>query len=110
VWTPEDKTTFATLAISEQTQEDYIAQYYNERPELRLIDENTAPDGTTRRSYRVIQSSDEMQPGQLDVYFRTQGKQLAVLELYTADSVATNRTTLTALQLILDSWRVKSQA
>ena len=45
----------------------------------------------------------------MDVFFRPEGKGIAVLELYTADSEATNRTTLTALQLILDSWRMKQQ-
>ena len=45
------------------------------------------------------------------MFFRPKGdSEVSVLEVYTADSDATNRTTLTALQLILDSWRVKTVA
>jgi len=110
LWKPDDGTVYAALSITDLSQEDYIEQYYANQSEYTLIDEAPAPDGTLRRSYRVTNAVGDVQPGQIDVFFRTQSNELSVLELYTSDSDATNRTTLTALQLILDSWRVKTEA
>ena len=110
LWQPENRTVFVSMAMSEINQDDYIDQYYVNQAEYTLIDETTAPDGTLRRSYRIAKAIGDLQPGQIDVFFRKKGDgEVYVLEIYTADSEATNRTTLTALQLILDSWRVKTQ-
>jgi len=110
VWQTDDLVARASLAVSDLSQKDYIDQYYAPQKEYTLVDEAKAPDGTVRRSYRMTQAVGDLQPGQIDVFFRADGKGVAVLELYTADSDATNRTMLTALQLILDSWRLKRTA
>ncbi len=110
LWQAEDNTAFVTLAISEMALEEYIAQYYVPQEHLRFIDETTAEDGTLRRSYRLIRNSDGFGAGQMDVFFQERGSALVVLELYTADSLATDETALTTLQLILDSLRVQGLA
>lgn len=107
LWQSEDRTAAAALVITELSAADYSARFYDARPDLRLVDESTAPDTTQRRSYRVIRDTGSgFAPGQLDVFYRQRPGQLIVLELYTADSVATDSTILTTLQLILDSLRV----
>jgi serine/threonine-protein kinase len=106
LWQADDNTAFVTLAISEITLADYIQQYYVPQEQLRLIDETTAEDGTLRRSYRVVRAKEDFGAGQMDVFFQERGSVLVVLELYTADSIAADETTLATLQLILDSLRV----
>lgn len=90
------------VSASLMSAEDYAARYYESQPSLRFIDESTAPDGTLRRSYRV-NGEDSRTSGQLDAFFMHEGDKLAVLEIFTADDVASDSAVLRELQLILDS-------
>ena len=85
--------------------EDYTAQYLDSRDSLSLIDIDTAPDGTIRRSYRLVGAVEPpFPPGQLDVFFPRSAPRLAALHLYTADD--TGSRLVPQLQQILDSLRV----
>jgi serine/threonine protein kinase len=111
IWQSEDSSAFATLAIADDmSQEAYVERYYASQGHLAFIDEASAPNGTIRRSYRFTEASGGFGPGQMDVFFQQQNNQLIVLELYTADSVASDSTTLTTLQLVLDSLRITAPA
>lgn len=100
----------AEMAVSEeafrQMVDDYTAHYLDHRDSLTLIDEATAPDGSIRRSYRMVGTQDpDFLPGQLDVIFPRKLGRFAALHLYTADD--TGNTLVPQLQHILDSLRVR---
>ncbi|MFN8377708.1 MAG: serine/threonine-protein kinase [Anaerolineae bacterium] len=69
------------------------------------IDETTAPDGTIRRSYRLIgDRAQGLEAGQTDVFFREAASSFVALELYAADRWG--NTLVPIYQQVLDSLRV----
>jgi hypothetical protein len=78
-------------------------------PTWYLIDEETAPNGMLRRSYRV-QDDETLANGQIDLFFVERGGFLTVIEMYTSDEIAADQTMITELQTILDSLLVKASA
>ncbi|MBZ0296311.1 MAG: protein kinase, partial [Anaerolineae bacterium] len=89
--------------------DDYVDHYLKDRPGLTLIDEATAPDGSIRRSYRMVgPQTPEFPPGQLDVFFPRKVAHFAALHLYTADD--TGNTLVPQLQMILASLRIGAGA
>ena len=94
----------AVVDAARTPQSIYQTRYY-EDDSLALIDEATAEDGTLRRSYRVVDDSD-LDNGQLDVFYIERNGFLAVVEMYTADNVATDEQQIATLQAVLDSVRV----
>lgn len=79
----------------------YIAPFLNDS--LALIDEQTAPDGTIRRSYRRA-AQDGLEAGQMDVFYLARAPYLVVLQFFSADS--TGDSLVPTFQAILDSLRV----
>lgn len=110
LWQAKDNSAFATLAMTDMNQAAYIQRYYDGQEQLQLIDEATAPNGTVRRSYRLVSERGGFGPGQMDVFFIPNDTGLIVLELYASDAIAADSTTLATLQLVLDSLRVKAKA
>lgn len=117
VWQPEDRSAYAAIEML-QTQlgsedafrvavDEYDQTYIVSRGNLEFIDEDTAEDGTIRRSYRFLESEDAgagFGPGQLDVFYKNHSPYLTVINVYSADSVG--NTMVNTLQQILDSVRV----
>lgn len=93
--------TAGTLTIN-----GYSERYYDEQDGLTFIDEEVAPNGDIRRSYRVNGYQD-LANGQIDIFYIEQAGFLAVVEMYTSDAAADDAQ-LTALQTILDSVRISS--
>jgi serine/threonine protein kinase len=118
IWTAPDSSAFVTLSLvdadlsgGDQFQsaiDNYQDQYYaSQAQNLSLIDEAVAPDGTLRRSYRLVNMSDpRFPPGQMDVFYLNRSPYLAVLETYSADS--TGNALVPTFQMIFDSMRIKS--
>ncbi len=107
-WQPSDESAFitvATVADNAMNIGSYEARYYDGDTALTFIDEAIAEDGTVRKSYRVVDSSD-MPNGQLDIFYMQRGDTLAVIELFTADASEPDEATISRLQLMLDSFRV----
>ncbi|MBZ0289576.1 MAG: hypothetical protein K8I30_18280, partial [Anaerolineae bacterium] len=72
-----------------------------------FVDEAAAPDGTLRRSYRIIGPVDPPFPnGQTDAFYFLRPPYLVILDLYSADS--TESTLVPTFQQILDSLRIKN--
>jgi len=94
---PKDGKTFEA-AVSDFDANNYQAAGYT------FIDQATAPDGTLRRSYKMVDQRD-FPPAQVDVFYRDNGESFGVLELVTADS--TGNSLVPTMQLILDSLRLK---
>jgi hypothetical protein len=91
----------------EHAVQDYVDKYYEGQAHLTLIDESTAPDGTIRRSNRLVNSPEPpFPPGQQDVFFINRAPNLVILEVYSSDEMG-NRLVGT-FQSILDSLQVKS--
>jgi hypothetical protein len=87
--------------------QSYQSRYIDGNESLTLIDEQVAPDGSLRRSYRMIGATNpEFPPGQLDVFYLARQDVLAVLHVYSADSLGSNQ--VDNFQWILDSVRIKS--
>ncbi len=73
--------------------------------QLTFIDSATAEDGTLRRSYRIDGSTDQSFPsGQTDNFYLDRGKNLVVVQMYTA--YATGNDLVPTFQAVLDSVRV----
>ena len=71
------------------------------------IDEAIAPDGTIRRSYRLMgETAQSLEAGQTDVFFRAAAPGLIALELYAADRWGNTLTPI--YQQVLDSLRITS--
>lgn len=117
VWQPEDRSAYAAIEMLQIQMEsedafraaidDYDQTYISVRGNLEFIDEDTAEDGTIRRSYRFLESDDAgagFGPGQLDVFFKNRSPYLTVINVYSSDSVG--NTMVNTLQQILDSVRV----
>lgn len=101
VWQSDDSYVQVALVIvdsGERTVAAYTANYDDDA----LIDEETAPDGTVRRSYR-IENLSSRRNGQLDAFFTVEPQRLVVLEVFTADAIAADAVVLETLQLLLDS-------
>jgi serine/threonine protein kinase len=109
LWQADDNSAFVTLTRVEgdgsaldvfadtQREAEYSGAGY------QFIESVTAEDGTIRQSYR-LDGTTGFPPGQLDVFYRQQGDQQWMLELYTADE--TGNRLVPSMQLILDSLRV----
>lgn len=69
---------------------------------MTLIDEETAPDGTLRTSYRLEAASRPY--GQLDLFVLLRGETAVIVKLYTADSA--DPSALSLAQMMLDSVRL----
>ncbi|MBI5667491.1 MAG: serine/threonine protein kinase [Chloroflexi bacterium] len=96
-----DKATFQAAI------DDFDARYIQPRQSLTLIDEATAPDGTVRRSYRMVGADNPaFPPGQLDVFYLNRAPYLVAVNMYSADS--TGNTLVPTFQQILDSLRVNA--
>ncbi len=95
----EDEADFRTAV------DDYTGRYVLANEALTLIDEATAPDGTLRRSYRLVGNVQPPFPsGQLDIFYPASAPQFTALHLYTADE--TGNRLVPELQQILDSLRL----
>ncbi|NWF70352.1 MAG: serine/threonine protein kinase [Chloroflexi bacterium] len=78
-------------------------------PYIEWLDQETAPDGTLRRSYRLLFSSNPAFPsGQTDRFYFWRGQRLLIVEMYTAYS--TGDTLVPTMQLILDSLQTLAPA
>lgn len=111
-WEGANDQTYVTLAIvssSRVSVTQYDSRYYGDSDALTVIDEVTAPDGTLRRSYRVRSTDASASAGQLDVFYIPRGDALAIVEMFTADTVANNDDLLQELQLILDSLVIRME-
>ena len=109
IWQARDNSAVVTLALvngDRVTVGQYDNQYYQSQPQICMIDEETAPDGTLRRSYRTA-ATEGFPAGQMDVFYIQRGPSLAVLELFTADSIANEAGLIGNLQNILDSLRIR---
>jgi serine/threonine protein kinase len=117
IWQPDDLSAFAHLTVVEMDAanppefddyaESYAEENYDSQPTLEFIGEDSAPDGTIRRSYRILEPTDPpFPPGQMDVFFRQWGDQISVLALYSSDEQGNE--VVPTLQSILDSLRVKA--
>ncbi len=96
--------TVALVTMGSTTSESYSERYYDAQDGLTFIDEEEAPNGDLRRSYRVA-GHEELANGQIDVFFIEQENFLAVVEMYTSDGAA-DEEQIAALQSVLDSLRV----
>jgi serine/threonine protein kinase len=109
LWQADDDSAFVTLAqvVGDGSALDVFAETQREiqysEEGYQFIETVTAEDGTIRQSYR-LDGSTGVPPGQMDVFYRQQGDQEWVLELYTADT--TGNRLVPSMQLILDSLRV----
>jgi serine/threonine protein kinase len=99
--------TVALVTAGSTNPTTYSERYYDSQDGLTFIDEEVAPNGDLRRSYRV-DGHEELANGQIDVFFIEQDTFLAVVEMYTSDAAATEEEQIAALQTILDSVRVGS--
>jgi hypothetical protein len=120
LWQPQDLSSFVavhiptTITITDPVDfetgiQDYSERWYGENraDNLSLIDTDTAPDGTVRQSYRVFgETSPQLEPGQIDVFYLNRAPYLVVFETYSADALG-NRFVPT-FQRILDSLNVKT--
>lgn len=114
VWQANDLSAFVSVTMVDSqinseldfqsAVDKYVQDNYQGQDE---IDASTAPDGTIRRSYRLVGSTNRpFPPGQIDVFFMRRGSDLIVAETYSADS--TGNTLVPTFQMILDSLRVKT--
>ncbi len=110
-WQDDDGTVSVALAITDEgvAIEDYADRHYSSQEAFNFIDEATSESGTVRHSYRV-ENNTVIPNGQIDVFYMQQDGKLVALEVYTADSIATDVTLISRLQLILDSLRLTSEA
>ena len=103
LWKAPEGEAFASVSLFDNrvAPDDFFPDYL---ARFSFISEATAEDGTLRRSYRV--NDDTVLPnGQIDLFFFQREDETAVLELFSADGVATDPAMLTTLQLLLDSFR-----
>lgn len=135
-WHDENNSVFIELtlldnALSSETlsrvANDHAQANFSGNERIRLIGEdNSAEDGTIRKSYRILQATTETidvennnpidvprnlpmtYPGQLDVFYIPRGSQMVIIKMYTAD--VTGNLYVNRLQAILDSLRVKASA
>src|SRR6185295_3700029 len=116
VWQASDLSAYVSLILKEADVGDSDSfkaavadykQHYYQNNTLTGIDEETAPDGTIRQSYRLVGATQPaFPPGQLDVFFLRRAPYLAVVEMYSADS--TGNTMVRTFQQILDSVDIKT--
>ncbi len=125
VWQPNDGSAyvalemldFGTITDADEMDEDevfeallrrYNQEVLNEREAtLTEIESVVAPDGTIRRSFRMVGAQDgnrEFEPGQLDIFFINRDPFFVALNMYSADS--SGNTLVQPFQNILDSLRV----
>lgn len=94
-------------ALWTQAISDYEENALNNMPDSmfsNMLSEDTAPDGSIRRSYRIEDSGElDLPPGQMDVFFLRRQGSLMVLAAYSADE--TGNTFVPVFQQVLDSLR-----
>ena len=119
VWQPDNVNAYVALEIEERTLADEdafqsaIEQYVDAELSSRVgtfteIDSSVAPDGTVRRSYRMVDASNgstDFEPGQLDIFFENRAPYFVAVNIYSADS--TGNTLVQTFQSILDSLRIE---
>ena len=112
-WQRADNTGRISVALVEagsetdfgQAVQTYHQQHYASDDRLSQIDEATAPDGTIRHSFRLDDpQSNPVPSGQLDVFYLQDDSDLAVLEVYAADSAGDEL--VPVFQAVLDSLRL----
>lgn len=104
-WYPDDRSAFVSLTLyAAGDMPDAFEEDSNDI--LRLIDEDTAPDGTMRHSFRRT-ALEDWESGQLDRFTIPRGDTVAVLRFFTADSIADDPALVDTLQRILDSLRIQ---
>ena len=118
VWKDDDRAYVAIAFFEEDTlnlgsggaleaainaYEEYHIRWQDE---LTFIGQAAAPDGTIRRSYQmdVGETNTVFQPGQLDIFYRLNGDQLVVIDVFTAWEVSD--ALLPTMQNIIDSLRI----
>lgn len=115
IWQPADLTSYIGLTLIDAglTAESDLAAAAEQFDSTRwndsfvFIDEATAPDGTLRRSYRLVGPVEPPLPnGQTDTFYFNRAPYLVILDTYSADS--TSSTLVPTFQQILDSLRIKS--
>lgn len=88
-----------------QAVQAYHQQHYANDARLNTIDEVSAPDGTIRHSFRLNDpQSNPVPSGQLDVFYLWDDSDLAILEVYAADSAGDEL--VPVFQAVLDSLRL----
>jgi serine/threonine-protein kinase len=117
VWRPSDLSASVGLELLELRDisneegfrdaiQDYERTYLTPQGTSAYIDEASSPDGTVRRSFRLVGASNpDFPPGQLDIFYRSYPPYLVALQLYSADD--TGNTLVRTFQSILDSLRVE---
>ena len=106
-WRADDDSAFVILTQMDDdstTPESFNSRVLN--GDVRFIDETTAEDGTLRRSYRVI-NHPTLPNGQIDQFFYRDNDKLTVVEMFLSDGNATNTTSLTTMQAVLNSLRLR---
>ena len=112
IWKLADGSASVSIAFADTEAGDFAsadARYdadFGNTVGRALIDEATAPDGSLRRSYRVVDSPTA--PGQVDAFYLKRAPYLIVVEVYSADSTGNQH--VPAFQSILDSLQVASAA
>ncbi|MCB9451251.1 MAG: protein kinase [Anaerolineaceae bacterium] len=117
IWQPQSGDAFLVLALLQtdvhsidsfrRAAREFDAKYLDNDPHIALIDELTAPDGTLRRSFRLDGASEPpFPPGQMDVFYIARDPYLAVIQVYSADSLGDSL--VPTFQMILDSLRTKA--
>lgn len=119
VWQPDNVNAYVALEIEELNLSDTeafqsaIDRYVEEELASRdgtftEIDSSVAPDGTVRKSYRMVDASNgstDFEPGQLDIFFENRAPYFIAVNMYSADS--TGNTLVQTFQSILDSLRIE---
>ncbi len=83
----------------------FDAQETDTHDYLTFLDSATAEDGSIRHSYRLDGANDQnFPPGQTDNFYLDRGKELVVVQMYTA--YATGNDLVPTFQSVLDSVRV----
>jgi serine/threonine-protein kinase len=110
LWRADDSAYVAVLVYNASamagSRDEMIARWEQANapaPDYRLIDEAEAPDGTLRRSYRVVAST--LEAGQRDVFFIERDGVAVVVDLYAADRYGS--TLVPLYQQVLDSLRIR---
>lgn len=115
-WQPNDLSAYITLELLQanmgndeaflEAVNNHAQAYVNTQSTLTFIDEARAPDGTLRRSYRLVGATNPaFPPGQVDMFYLNRSPYLVVLSTYSADS--TGNTLVGTFQSILDSLRIR---
>ncbi len=112
VWKPADGSASVSIAYDSVQAGDFASAVkvydanFGSTTGRELIDEAMSPDGSLRRSFRVI--SGPTAPGQVDQFYFNRAPYLVVVEIYSADS--TGNQFVPVFQDILDSLQMTPAA